>query len=505
MSNESGENEIDDLFKNAIEPVNTEPSERFWQNAAEDVISRGSKLNQKNTSRWRAIAFILAAGLLTLGYFSYKMETQLKTVEKQVRTIENVQTSGIKTGNTNSTENAALDKVNNSASIMPGNTNGSKQNKSSTNITQVESSGQRGLIKARSSLPAKQNKTRTSAAVVFDIESHPDKQYKKPVNPVTDNTNDKVASSIGENQSNNSTKNENITNALTSNESLSFPPKLTKIDSVSIKNRPEYVLKQTQGIMNDTIKAVQLLTDTNPSKFSISAFFSPNFMVGYKFKTSSSWDNQIENTIKTGEKQNFSYTVGAKAEYNLSSRFAISAGIAYQVYSFTSKPGIIYAQKQSGGDVGYYLTTSSGVVECPSYYGTPNIGDSIRMSAASTRTYLEIPVRLKYNFVNKKKLKLYFIAGADANICLAEKTTMDWQDFWNESGVANINETEGSERVYMSCYLGIGVNFKICNNLSLYLEPGMHRAITALDNDISPVVAYPQLFSATAGLTYHIK
>jgi opacity protein-like surface antigen len=225
----------------------------------------------------------------------------------------------------------------------------------------------------------------------------------------------------------------------------------------------------------------------------------------YEFKSNSPWGNQTESIIKTGEKQNFSYTVGAKAEYNLSSRFAVSLGIAYQVFSFNSKPGIIYAQKSSDGDVGYYFTTSSGVVECPSYYGTPSVGDSIKMSAASTRTYLEIPVRLKYNFVDKEKIKLYFIAGVDANICLAEKTTMNWQDFWNESGIANINETEGSEKVYMSCYLGIGVNYKICNNLSLYLEPGMHRAITALDNNTSPVVTYPQLFSATAGITYQIK
>jgi len=504
MSSESKGNEIDDLFKNTIEPVNTEPSAQFWQNAAQDVISRGSKLNDKNSSRWRVIAFILGTGLLILGYFFYKMGSRLSTVEQQMATIKNIQPKGIKKENPIISGNTNLNKTTGEPVAASNNNSApSKKNQSifsagTTNVKRTKHSAQTGPISHinySSSFPT---------AAVFDIQSHRDKQDNKPVEVTAYNTNDKVASNSEEKQVNNPTEQDNSTNTANTSESLPSAQKLTQATPAIIPPSQPYVLTQASIVKSDSLKAIQLAADTNFSRLSVSAFFSPNFMMGYQFKTSGSWGSRLENTIKTGEKQNFSYTAGVKGTYDLSPRLSISTGIAYQVFSFNIAPNVIYAQKLSDGDVGYYLTTSSGVVDCP-YYGKTAIGDSLKMNASSTRSYLEIPLAIKYNFINKEKYKFYLNVGLEANICLAEKTTMDWQDFWNKDGIAIVNGTEGSESMYMTSYIGIGTSYKIGKYLSLYLEPGLHEAITSLDNNTSAVITYPRLFSITTGLTYHIK
>jgi hypothetical protein len=506
MSNELGENEIDDIFKKAIEPANTEPSERFWQNAAEGVISRGSKLTDKNTSRWRAIAFILGASLLTLGYFFYKMENRLNTVEQQMANIKTYQAQIAKKENTNVSANSTGNETSDNPNKVTKNNRSSSQQKQiavTNSNTVVKHSphytGTRVVNNANYSSPV-------ISPAIFDIKSHIDKQHEKAADPITYNTINKIASTTKEETKiDNSTKQENINNSLPSNVSSPVAQVITPTNPQSNPNGLPYVLKQTQTPANDTSKAIQLTAaDTTISKFSISAFFSPDFMMGYKFKTTTSLGRQIESAIKTDEKQNFSYTVGIKAEYSTTSRFSISLGITYEQFSFNTNPGIVYAQKQSDGDVGYSITTSSGVVECP-YYGKTKVGDSLKMSLVSTRTYLGIPLQLKYNFIYKEKYKIYLNVGLEANICMAEKTIMNWQDFWNESGVATENETEGSESLYTSYYIGLGADYKIGKYLSLYAEPGLHEAITSLDNNTSAVVTYPQLFSITAGLTYHIK
>src|SRR6185312_5244362 len=191
------------------------------------------------------------------------------------------------------------------------------------------------------------------------------------------------------------------------------------------------------------------------SKLSISVFFSPDYLVAYGFNSPYSWGTQIENAIKQGEKEKFSYTTGAKVEYALSPNFTIGAGVAYEEYSFNVNPGTIYAQKQSDGDIGYYFTTSSGVVECPSY-GHTALNDSIKMNASSNRKYLQVPLLAKYFLVNAKKLRFYVVAGLEPCFNLGDNTVMNWQNYWGGSGTVNANSVQGSRNFYFSYYVGIG-------------------------------------------------
>jgi len=473
------ENDIDEIFKKAIEPLESKPSDDFWRKAAEDVISRGSKAGENKASRWKAIVLTLAAALLVLGYFAYKIQNRLVNVEQQMAVIKNSEKANVSEKNVikktqdNNTAVAVNNTAKNSDDTYKGNNIQDKnKNKHSTGKTVLAFSKQLGAMQHQ----ADDNRVANNQQI----------QASEPValNKVTNNINTKDV-------------------IPTSQKAI-----LNSTDTNQLHNT-DYVLKgnkTTPAILADTTKAIsnkELTANNNPSRFSVSVFFSPDFMAGYKFKSTNSWGSQAENLIKAEEKQAFSYTAGAKAEYKLSSVFSVSAGIAYQSFSFNVKPGTVYAQKQLNGDAGYCFTTSSGTVECP-YYGVANIGDSLKMSASSTRAYLEIPLQVKYSFSNKEKYQFYFAGAIETNICVRESTTMAWQDFCGQNGVAVVNGTENSKSIYFSYYLSVGANYKIGEYLSIYVEPGLHESITAIDDNM-PAITYPRLISITTGLTYHLR
>src|SRR6202012_3680137 len=131
---------------------------------------------------------------------------------------------------------------------------------------------------------------------------------------------------------------------------------------------------------NNVPNGMKPLIYDSSSRDSVSVYLAPDFLVNYGFKAVNSWGSQGENTIKNEEKPSSSYTAGASANYVISPRFSVSVGLAYQSFSYNIEPNTIYNQKQSDGEVGYYLTTSSGIVSCP-YSGSSKIGDSLSINA----------------------------------------------------------------------------------------------------------------------------
>ena len=105
MSEKHMENNIDDIFRQGVDPLLTEPSDEFWKKASENIISRGSQTAGKRTSRWKAVTFILAAGLIMLGYITYRIQDNLKNIEKQIaitKGAKNTATEKVTDANTSS-------------------------------------------------------------------------------------------------------------------------------------------------------------------------------------------------------------------------------------------------------------------------------------------------------------------------------------------------------------------------------------------------------------------
>jgi hypothetical protein len=493
------ENDIDNIFKQAIEPVNTEPSDKFWRKAAEDMIARESSLNERKVSRWRTVAFILAASLLLLGYFTYKIDIGINNPPQTDKMVVKGQTQVPPTNNNVIANNNISNPVSMSGAGSSGDneikSNHKHKNNSSINST-LKNISPINLIHVQNNL--------TASSKPYTKNENP-KKMDDPI-LIANNKKESEQPEVLQNKENNVSL-PNLT-----------PPKVSSATPITIQKNTYQSLPKIQADTNKSIHQVligiidtpkslsfeEMVTGINIERISISGFYSPDFLTGYMFKCSNSMGDAMENTIKQGESQTFSFTAGIKAEYQISSRFSIGTGMAYQSFSFNVSPCNIYAQKQSDGNVGYSIPTSSGVVNCP-YYGYAKVGDSLKMSATSSRNYLEIPIHAKFFAIDNNKFKFYLTGGVEANFALGEETYMNWEDYgWSNSGTAMVNTTNGSESMYFSYYVGLGFEYRIGKRLSIYLEPGMHDAITPVDNNID-VTSYPRLISATGGLTYYIK
>lgn len=511
-------NNIDDIFKKAIEPLYTEPSEEFWRKAAEDIIAKGSKATEQKVFRWRVTAFVLGAGLLILGYFTYRMKSTLEKTNQQIKVVENEgnkKTSELTANNVNKHEDKATLKPAASINIVTH----SKQDIQITSSVSIPTENSPAKVNHRAVAIKKQQSQLTSFSdnVIVANSNAGENLLVKHKKSFISATHKPVKLIVAANQNNEMSA--SAVNNIIRNQQSDAPaqPKLyaftspasQTLDSIDNKDNIADTAEQANQTasnlpaLSNPAQNNKLSVNDSLAKLRITTFFSPDYLIGYGFNSSNPIGAQIENTIKQGETEKFSYTIGAKAEYALSYNFSIGAGLAYEVYAFNINPCTIYAQKQSDGDVGYYFTTSSGVAECPSY-GYTTVGQSILMNASSTRRYLELPLLAKYYIVNAKKLRLYAVAGLEPCFNLGDNIVMNWQNSWNEGGTVTVNSFEGSRNFYFSYYIGAGVTYKMGRYLSIYIEPGMHNAVTPIDDQIA-VTTSPKLFSASVGLTYSVR
>lgn len=491
MSEKQTESKIDEIFRKGIEPLNTEPSDDFWRKSAESIIQNATNATNKNTSRWRAIAFLLGAGLLLLGYFTFRVENGINDTNPKVIKAKS---AGNPNANIAMVENKTVAK---SESKISGNsTVQEKQNSSGYDIVKNPTSSTKIHL---SKLTAKNMDIPKTAA----ISNNKQFIYSKPNRAANENlagslTNEKTTIPSVNKQS--APEPEISKNDVNSSSPVIAQTLIKSPDNSSVTKQP-YVSQTRPIIVADSLKktsSADSIAASNQSGFSMSVYFSPDLLTGYSFKSSNNLD---ESAIKTGEKQQFSYSSGVNLEYKVTSHISIGAGLAYQSFKFQIAPSVLYAQKQTDGQIGYSVVSSSGTIDCP-YYVNANIGDSLKMSATSTRSYLGIPVQLKYFAFTTNKVNAFITIGAAINVSTGSQTVMNWQDYWQNEGTSNISTIQGLQTVYYSYSIGVGISYKISNQIGLYLEPAMQGSLTSINKN-TPVVSYPYILGLNAGLTYH--
>ena len=100
--------------------------------------------------------------------------------------------------------------------------------------------------------------------------------------------------------------------------------------------------------------------------------------------------------LQTGKGQIHPYTVGLLAEYRLSKKYSLQAGISLS-NSFTSIDStVVRAMPDNAGTYRFKLATTYGLAEIRRKLINPQSGDSIRLDDASLHLqYLTIPVTTK--------------------------------------------------------------------------------------------------------------
>ena len=204
--------------------------------------------------------------------------------------------------------------------------------------------------------------------------------------------------------------------------------------------------------------------------------------------------------IKHGESENLAYSGGLQVSYDLNRRISLQTGLNYLITSVSIKPKLIYAVKDSHGNISYRINCSSGYsFLLPK--GTSNLsaGDSaIVYDTRNSVSYVGIPLTAEYRILSSGKFSLATSAGAEVNLLLKARTSSVFGKGTSNETTAS-NNTEGLKTAYLSALASLTAEWRIKNNLSFTLAPSGQFGLSYMNKGTS-VRTRPNYLGLAAGL-----
>lgn len=463
--------DIEDVFKDAIDGLETELSEQFWAKANENILSRENGVYRKKINIWKGIAASLGIVIVVLLIYLFNSNDKTEKNDKQVSKVEQQQNnSPVRSENKEKKiENPiVLSKSNFAKEDLKSNGNQIQQavkqvsiNKDISNVT----SDNNGI---------KLNKIVENTNLIKDVQT----TIKSDSIIIKDDS--KIISKINDSSG-------IIVPVHKAQDSISM-------DTLTlVKNNPD-----TVG--NSKPKDYSYASKDVLSNLSISAYFAPNIKMEL-LKDNDDHDNETIEKVRSRQGNKFSYSTGLRIGYDISDRWSLHTGIEYHASSFSINPTVIYAGQNENGTVGYSLITSSGMVNIP-FYPQPKIGDSIKIKGSSTRDYISIPLLAQFAIISGKILDFYASGGVTVNFANNKTTDIQWENTQFQEGEVSINEIKGLNTTNYSYSFGFGLKYHLTKSFSIYAEPSFLGAITSINSN-TPITTYSYNLGLAGGVNYH--
>ena len=218
------------------------------------------------------------------------------------------------------------------------------------------------------------------------------------------------------------------------------------------------------------------------------------------------------------------YSAGIAVSYRIFNRLSIQTGISYSqtgqsINNVTPVTNMYAAVSSNNSYTKNFVKTSSGSVAITSnlksdvnttyssYFNdeplensaaasNSNISSFVKYRLIERVDYLEIPIMLRYTVIDRK-LQLYVLGGMSANVLLGTKVFVDNGDELVKNGIIVM-----ARPVNHSSTVGLGIGYKIFNNMSIGFEPlfkyYMHSYTTG-----SPIKSNPYAFGISTSLMYN--
>jgi hypothetical protein len=286
-------------------------------------------------------------------------------------------------------------------------------------------------------------------------------------------------------------------------------PRLVTLNSPLNKTFQIEEIKEQYLPENNTVKG----TD----RWSIAAMASPTY-----YSRFNSGNDEFSKQLMASEQPLISYSGGVAFSYKVNKRLSIQSGLYYSsvgqlVDGINSFGGFEIYNKAKGDDHSFEVLTTNGNVHSknsdiflisngpvekvltnytndvfdPKKANLQYLNNSLRQNF----NYLELPIMLRYKFVDKK-IDFNLIGGVSYNILVSNSVyTMIYGSKYP------IGDTNGLKLLTVSSSLGMGMEYNFSDKLSLNLEPTF-RYYLGTFNRREGSTTHPHSFGIFSGVSY---
>ncbi len=238
-----------------------------------------------------------------------------------------------------------------------------------------------------------------------------------------------------------------------------------------------------QPALVSSSKQKNILKHKTPVVF-LSAVASKDYYFNNTVK-GNDFDNETEEQIRERESNSFSYTLGLLAEFRLSHKWSIQSGLTFSAVNSNISPAVVRGRDYQGG-VKFILPTTYGLAVIHDHDDMyPREGDSLHLYGRTGQQlyYLSIPLLLKYQAFQGKKISLTPAAGFALNLITKSKI--------KASVVKNINQVKqvsaslnGLKNNFYSAYLGLEASYRINPKIALSVQPVLRYSLTSFNSNV---------------------
>lgn len=206
------------------------------------------------------------------------------------------------------------------------------------------------------------------------------------------------------------------------------------------------------------------------------------------------------------EVQHFAYSTGLKFGYMINKKWSLSTAVVYSAVSNsfeTHKQFEIDDDEEFSEIPNQLLVTSYGTVEMQvdlkKHHVQSPEEEKFNWDIEGTQKlkYISVPLECQYT-LGKNRFTGFIALGFTSHFLVSQKTTITELN----TGTEYNPSIEGLKKAYFGASLGIGIQYRIWQRLSVFIEPTYRQAITSMDGNV-PIKTYPSVFGVSGGLAFH--
>lgn len=206
----------------------------------------------------------------------------------------------------------------------------------------------------------------------------------------------------------------------------------------------------------------------------------------------------IDASLSNSTKGNTSYSYGVQVAYQLNKKWTLQSGIHLQEMGYSNTNVAVNPVKSSSSNVVFSSGESYSLNDTSQ---TDFSTSSVSISSGSLDGelnqkygYVEVPVQIKYNFLEGKKLKTELVVGFSSLFLNKNDVTLNTTNFSTSGEANNLNS------INFSGNLGVDLNYKFSKKWSLNINPMLKTQLNTFKNDSNGF--QPYFIGVYTGLNY---